>query len=97
MSGGNAAHALFEIRRLSGLTWQELADLFGVSRRTVHNWANGARPSAEHKRAIFILRSTFPSNVARTPLSPEADAARRPPAPWVLLDALQDGLIGEEG
>lgn len=33
--------ALFELRRLSGLTWDQLARLFGVSRRSIHFWASG--------------------------------------------------------
>ncbi|MCP5468851.1 MAG: hypothetical protein H7A32_06240 [Deltaproteobacteria bacterium] len=32
---------LFEFRRLSGLTWEKIAKIFGVSRRSVHFWANG--------------------------------------------------------
>ena len=36
-----SAHDVLEIRFLSGLTWEELGELFGVSRRSVHNWANG--------------------------------------------------------
>jgi transcriptional regulator with XRE-family HTH domain len=35
------APAIYEIRRLSGLTWDELAYLFGVSRQALHDWANG--------------------------------------------------------
>lgn len=33
--------AVHELRRLSGLTWDQLASLFRVSRRTVHFWASG--------------------------------------------------------
>jgi transcriptional regulator with XRE-family HTH domain len=33
--------AISEFRRLSGLTWDQLAGLFGVSRRSVHFWASG--------------------------------------------------------
>jgi DNA-binding transcriptional regulator YiaG len=35
------ARDVLEIRFISGLTWGELAELFSVSRRAVHNWANG--------------------------------------------------------
>jgi transcriptional regulator with XRE-family HTH domain len=35
------AQNVLEIRFLSGLTWQEVGELFGVSRRSAHNWANG--------------------------------------------------------
>ena len=41
-----------EIRRRSGLTWQELAELFEVSRRSVHHWANGNPVSAGRERII---------------------------------------------
>ena len=37
----STAEAIMEIRRRSGLTWQELGDLFDVSRRSIHHWANG--------------------------------------------------------
>lgn len=52
-----AAESLLEIRRLSGLTWEELADLFDVSRRSVHNWASGKPVSAEHERSIRNMLS----------------------------------------
>lgn len=33
--------ALNELRKLSGLTWEQLARLFNVSRRSLHFWASG--------------------------------------------------------
>jgi len=33
--------AVAELRRLSGLTWEQLGQLFEVSRRSVHFWASG--------------------------------------------------------
>lgn len=33
--------AIAELRRLSGFTWDQLARLFGVSRRSLHFWASG--------------------------------------------------------
>lgn len=128
------AEAILEIRRKSGLTWEELGDLFDVSRRSVHHWANGNVVSAGHERVIRAMlaairrldcgeanatralllssnggiRSTldclkdgrFDEAVAhapirsttqppRVPLSPAAVAARRPPAPTLLLEADQ--------
>jgi hypothetical protein len=46
------AEAVLEIRRRSGLTWEELSDLFDVSRRSVHHWASGKVVSAKHERII---------------------------------------------
>lgn len=52
----NPREAVGELRRLSGLTWAQLADLFGVSRRAVHFWASGKalKPThAEHLRKVL--------------------------------------------
>lgn len=47
--------ALLELRRLSGLTWAELARLFGVSRRSLHFWASGTRLSAGNEEKLYRL------------------------------------------
>jgi hypothetical protein len=47
------AQDVLEIRFLSGLTWEELAELFDTSRRSVHNWANGERMKSEN---ILLLQ-----------------------------------------
>jgi hypothetical protein len=45
-----------ELKRLSGLTWDEMAQLFGVSRRSVHFWASGQPLSAANeKRLLHVL------------------------------------------
>ena len=49
----STAEAILEIRRRSGLTWNQLSDLFSVSRRSVHHWANGMKTSADHADRIF--------------------------------------------
>jgi hypothetical protein len=40
---GEQSHgtAILELRRLSGLTWDQMARIFGVSRRSLHFWASG--------------------------------------------------------
>ena len=48
----STAEAIMEIRRRSGLTWQELGQLFDVSRRSIHHWANGKPVSAGNDRTI---------------------------------------------
>lgn len=37
----STSRVISEIRRISGLTWDELGKLFQVSRRSVHFWASG--------------------------------------------------------
>lgn len=62
--------AVLEIRRRSGLTWDELADLFDVSRRSVHHWANGKPITAEHdqhiRRTLTVIRQIDQGESRRT-------------------------------
>jgi hypothetical protein len=46
---------LTALRRVSGLTWDQVARLFGVSRRSVHFWASGAPMSAAHEEHLHHL------------------------------------------
>lgn len=48
----STARGILTIRQLANLTWDETAKLFGVSRRSVHLWANGRRPSSEQERKL---------------------------------------------
>ena len=52
MPAESTAEAIMEVRRRSGLTWQEIAELFEVSRRSVHHWANGNPANARRERTI---------------------------------------------
>jgi DNA-binding transcriptional regulator YiaG len=51
---------IMELRRLSGMTWDQLAQLFGVTPRTLHFWASGKglTPSNEDKlhRTVATVR-----------------------------------------
>lgn len=74
-----------EVRQLhgrSGLTWDQLARLFGVSRRAVHNWAAGGRLSAAN--AEFLSRL---SQVIADRGDSEADETRA----W-LLTSIDGGV-----
>ena len=48
----STGEAVMEIRRRSGLTWEELGNLFDVSRRSVHHWASGKSVSARSEQTI---------------------------------------------
>lgn len=45
--------ALHELKDGAGMTWGQVAMLFGVSRKTVHNWISGQGAKADHRAAIF--------------------------------------------
>lgn len=54
----SAEAAVSELRRLTGFTWDQLARLFSVSRRTVHFWASGKVMNAaneEHLHRVLAL------------------------------------------
>ena len=45
--------AIMELRRLSGLTWDHLARLLGVTRRSLHFWASGHPASAKNEERLY--------------------------------------------
>lgn len=61
---------VLELKRFSGLTWEELGKIFGVSRRSVHNWALGERLTEENAAKVRIalanVRKLFDSSPAKT-------------------------------
>lgn len=55
-SPASLAKRIAEIRALTGLTTDQVGRLFGVSRRSVHNWINGNAMAPQHEeRAVRIL------------------------------------------
>jgi len=44
--------AIMELRRLSGLTWEQLSTLFGVARRSLHFWASGKPVNAQNEERL---------------------------------------------
>lgn len=73
------AELLSETRDASGLTWEQLARYFGVSRRAVHLWAAGGRMSAANEellahlvRAVEAVRGLEPSARRQALLRPES-------------------------
>ncbi|MBW4635462.1 MAG: XRE family transcriptional regulator [Iphinoe sp. HA4291-MV1] len=51
--------ALNELRKLSGLTWDQLAKLFNVSRRSLHFWASGQPLSRFNEENLNRLLGTI--------------------------------------
>ena len=52
-SSRRTAESIAELRRVSGLTWEQLAGLFGTSRRALHFWASG-KPMADKNEAHLV-------------------------------------------
>jgi len=51
------AQPLLELRRLSGLSWEQIAGILGVDRRSVHNWAAGKPIALKNQQRIGELLS----------------------------------------
>lgn len=51
----DAGAAISELRRLAGLTWEQLARVFGVARRSLHFWASGKPINATNEERLRRL------------------------------------------
>jgi hypothetical protein len=60
------ATLLERVHELSGLTWEQIARMFNVSRRSVHMWLSGCRMSAANREALVALDLTVRSLPGRT-------------------------------
>lgn len=49
------AHRVAELRALTGLTIDQMGRLFGVSRRSVHNWMNGNAMAPQHEERLAAI------------------------------------------
>ena len=63
------ARGILAIRQIANLTWDETAKLFGVTRRTVHLWANGRHPSGDQERKLNRILGIFSSHQNLSPSS----------------------------
>lgn len=64
----SSADLVRAVHDISGLTWEQIAKMFAVSRRAVHAWASGARISARNLEALAQLAGALES---RRNFSPE--------------------------
>ncbi|KQY55660.1 hypothetical protein ASD11_14185 [Aeromicrobium sp. Root495] len=55
------------VKEQSGLTWDQLGKVFGVSRRAVHLWANGGRVNAANERALRNFAAAVAAAKGETP------------------------------
>jgi transcriptional regulator with XRE-family HTH domain len=76
------ASAVRRLKERSGLSWQQLADAFGVSRRAVHFWSNGGNMTAPNvdrlrslEREVSAIDTGDPKAVRAALLAPAADGS----------------------
>lgn len=78
------ANTLRSLRELSGLTWEQTAKLFGVSRRAVHLWAAGKAMNAGHEELLYKVLALVRGVPGRTVADRRAALLRpRPSAPSI--------------
>lgn len=63
----STAEEVVRIHHVSGLTWEQLARLLGVSRRTVHSWASGGRVAAVNLERLATVTALLESRSTLTP------------------------------
>ena len=67
---GTAENPIAEFRRISGLTWEQVAQAIGVDRRTLHFWEAGRPMRPKHQerlqRALRIVRRADRGDAAAT-------------------------------
>ncbi|WP_369962082.1 helix-turn-helix domain-containing protein [Leifsonia sp. EB34] len=68
---------LRSLRDVSGLTWDQIARLFGVSRRAVHHWAAGDTMNAHNHEWLSKVSAVVASMPGISP-SERRDALMRP-------------------
>lgn len=61
------ATSIRDLRSRTGLTWDELAKLFGVSRRALHLWASGGAISPRHASRLSVLAGELLPATPSTP------------------------------
>ncbi len=54
----SAGAEIGELRRLTGFTWDQLAHLFGLSRRSLHFWASGKPMASANEEHLHRLLAT---------------------------------------
>jgi DNA-binding transcriptional regulator YiaG len=62
-----SADLIRDLRQRSGLTWDQLGRLFGVSRRAVHLWASGGRLNAANQELLGHLLAIIDGLPGSTP------------------------------
>lgn len=104
------AQLLTETHEASGLTWDQIARYFGVSRRAVHLWASGGRMAASNEEllarlvhAVETVKNLKPSDRRQALLRSgsglnlvDAERAKRSSRPTDINRAPEIGLVGDQ-
>lgn len=82
------------LHETSGMTWEQLGRVFGVSRRAVHLWATGARMNAANAEALFGLVDLVRAAPGSTPDERRAWLLRPDSGGRSALDRFREARLG---
>ena len=88
------SEAVARLRRISGLTWEQLARMFDVSRRSMHFWASGKPLSASNEEMLHQVLAIV-SEADRGSASETRAALLDPSGGQSAFDLLTTGLYDE--
>ena len=88
---------LLWIKEQSGLTWEQLGRVFGVSRRAVHLWANGGRMNEANARTLRDFASTVQAISSDSPEMTRAALMSRDADGLSSLDRLRRSNVKRSG
>lgn len=88
-SASTSAEMVQTLRKESGLTWDQLARLFGVSRRAVHLWASGGRMNAANQELLTTLLIAVRALAGSSPGERRAELLAPQPNGRSTFDALR--------
>jgi hypothetical protein len=99
IGGRSPTAALSEVvkwlHRESGLTWEQIAKLFGVSRRTVHLWATGGSMNSRHFTLLNEVTQIIQGLPASTPKERRELLLLRNSRTRSLYDTVRDRLASD--
>lgn len=84
------------VRAKSGLTWDQFARAFGVSRRSVHNWAAGEKMSAHNLELLGRFAALVGSTPGSTPEAKRSALLAPDPSGQTPMDAFRS-MVGKSG
>ena len=63
----NPSNLILKLRKISGLTWEQLAKLFNTTRRSLHYWSNGNSMTDENYYKLINILAAIESCDTGTP------------------------------
>jgi DNA-binding transcriptional regulator YiaG len=88
-----ASAAIYEIRRLSGLTWDELAHMFAVTRQAVTDWANGKPLKPQNLQKVTAILTAMRTGHRTTAGETRAALLARLPSGSRPIDLFHDNEL----